>query len=150
MVREICIRTSGLGILLLALNVHAQTSHPGQAVYDKTCAACHNNPEATKSPALDTLKRMRYQAILYALTQGKMQTQAAALSNDERTAVIEYLVGRETANDDWIAAMMCSPDRAKFDPKASGTVTSFGFGNTNHRQLAAVQAGITTAQVGDL
>ena len=49
--------------------------HPGKAIYDRACAACHNNPEATRSPSLDTLKAMRYQTISYALTQGKMQTQ---------------------------------------------------------------------------
>lgn len=34
-------------------------NHPGKAVYDRVCAACHNNPEATRSPSLDTLKAMR-------------------------------------------------------------------------------------------
>ena len=54
--------------------------HLGKAVYERACAACHNNPEATRSPSLDTLKGMRYQTISYALTQGKMQVQASALS----------------------------------------------------------------------
>src|SRR5262245_56320921 len=73
----------------------------GQAIYDRACASCHNDPEATKSPALDALRRMRYQTINYALTQGKMQVQAAALSPTERTAIIEFLVGREATSDEW-------------------------------------------------
>ncbi|HEX4973988.1 MAG TPA: c-type cytochrome, partial [Steroidobacteraceae bacterium] len=60
-------------------------NHPGKAVYDRVCAACHDNPEATRSPSLDTLKAMRYQTISYALTKGKMQAQAAALSAQERS-----------------------------------------------------------------
>jgi len=69
--------------------------HPGKAIYEKACAACHDNPEATRSPSLSTLQAMRYQTISYALTQGKMQTQAAALTPQERTAVVDFLVGRE-------------------------------------------------------
>src|SRR5687768_17517696 len=45
------------------------TPHPGKAVYEQSCAACHNHPEATRAPALDTLKAMRYQTILYALNE---------------------------------------------------------------------------------
>ena len=36
------------------------TLHPGKAVYEQSCAACHNHPEATRAPALETLKAMRY------------------------------------------------------------------------------------------
>src|SRR5215471_6065913 len=77
------------------------TPHPGKAIYDRVCATCHDNPETTRSPSLSTLKAMRFQAISFALTQGKMQTQAASLSNDERNTLIEFLVGREAISDDW-------------------------------------------------
>src|SRR5690349_2622571 len=97
---------------LAAVTVNAQTpleraqasmntAHPGQALYDKTCAACHNNPEATRAPAFDTLKKMRSDTIYFALTQGKMQTQAASLSDDQKKTLIEFLVGREVVKDDW-------------------------------------------------
>lgn len=128
----------------------ASADHPGQAVYDKACAACHNNPEATKSPALDTMKRMRYQAIWYALTEGKMQTQAAALSPDEKTALVEFLVGRETAGDDWFASMMCPDTRKTVDLKPAATVAGFGFDNKNHRRLTAAQAGLATKDMSNL
>jgi len=57
-----------------------QLPHPGQAVYRANCAACHDNPEQTRSPAKSTLGSMSYQVLSFALTKGKMQAQAAALS----------------------------------------------------------------------
>lgn len=126
------------------------TPHPGKAVYGKACAACHDNPEATRSPSLITLKAMRYQTISYALTQGKMQTQAAALTAEERTAVVDFLVGREVTNDDWIAKARCPADRGRVNLDAAATVTGFGFENNNHRHLSAAQAGLSTADFRSL
>jgi polyvinyl alcohol dehydrogenase (cytochrome) len=127
-----------------AMESGKSADHPGKAVYERVCAACHNNPEATRSPSLDTLKAMRYQTINYALTQGKMQTQAAGLTQQERAAVVDWLVGREVANDDWIAQAMCPADRASVDLSAPATMTGFGFDRKNHRHLSAAQSGLKT------
>jgi polyvinyl alcohol dehydrogenase (cytochrome) len=124
--------------------------HPGKAVYERACVACHDNPEATRSPSLDTLKAMRYQTISYALTQGKMQTQGAALSAQERSDVIDFLVGREATRDDWIATAMCQADRGKLDLTAAPTVTGFGFDKKNHRHLSATQSGLRTEDMRNL
>jgi polyvinyl alcohol dehydrogenase (cytochrome) len=124
--------------------------HPGKSVYERTCAACHDNPEVTRSSSLATLKAMRYQTISYALTQGKMQTQAAALSAAEKSAVVDYLVGREATSDEWIAAMMCPAERRAVDLTPTATIAGFGFDQENHRRLSAAQAGLTTANFGDL
>src|SRR5688500_10278209 len=43
----------------------AAVEHPGEAVYERACAMCHNNPEATRSPALDALKKMRFTNVSY-------------------------------------------------------------------------------------
>lgn len=139
-----------MGMQAAANAAQAAAAHPGQAIYERTCAICHANPETTRSPSFDTLKAMRYQTINYALTQGKMQVQAAALSSRERNAVIEYLVGVEATSDDWIAAMMCPADRREVDLTAAATVTGFGFDSKNHRNLTAVQAGLQTADFRSL
>ena len=46
--------------------------HPGEAVYKQSCAACHDNAEATRAPSRDNLKGMSFQFVNYALTNGKM------------------------------------------------------------------------------
>jgi polyvinyl alcohol dehydrogenase (cytochrome) len=125
-------------------------NHPGRAVYERACAACHNNPEATRSPSLDTLKAMRYQTISYALTKGKMQSQAAALSSQERSDVVDYLVGREATSDAWIAKAMCPATRGKLDLDATPSVIGFGFDKKNHRHLSAAQAGLKTEDMRNL
>jgi polyvinyl alcohol dehydrogenase (cytochrome) len=105
----------------------AAGEHPGKAVYDRACAACHNNPDATRSPSLEALRRMRFTNVNYALTEGKMRAQAAALTDAERTAVAEYLTGTMQANDAWVEKMMCPADRRVVDLGPAPTVAGFGF-----------------------
>ena len=133
-----------------AMGMQSDANHPGKAVYDRVCAACHNNPEATRSPSLDTLKAMRYQTISYALTKGKMQAQAAALSAKERSDVIDFLVGRQATRDDWVTKAMCPASRGKIDLSAAPTVSGFGFDKQNHRHLSAAQAGLRTQDMRNL
>ena len=90
-----------------AASVAASAAHPGEALYRSHCAACHDNGQALRAPSLATLKAMRYQAIYFALTGGKMQDQARALSSAQRAALIDYLVGRQPASDAWIERLRC-------------------------------------------
>lgn len=131
----------------------APAIHPGEIVYKQSCAACHDNPEATRSPSRDNLKGMSFQFVNYALTQGKMRDMAAGLSADQRAAVVSYVTGRDTTKTvDWTPGMMCTGARAAVDlggPDAA-TATHFGYDWRNTRKLTAKQAGLTTAQMGDL
>ena len=51
-------------------NTYNTLPHPGQAIYRAKCAACHDSPEQTRSPAKATLGAMSYQVISFALTKG--------------------------------------------------------------------------------
>ena len=128
-----------------------QLPHPGQAVYRANCAACHDNPEQTRSPAKSTLGSMSYQVLSFALTKGKMQAQAAALSEADRGNLINYLTGRSTATlDAWSKPMMCGASRLPVDLKPTPSISTFGFDARNTRTLTARQAGLTTAQLSKL
>ncbi|MDR2215155.1 MAG: cytochrome c, partial [Nevskiaceae bacterium] len=91
--------------------ITSQTNPAGQAVYDKACATCHAMPEATKSPPLDTLRRMGPRSVSHALTNGKMKAQAASLSAKEIDDVVNYLAATADIDNSWIAAHTCSADR---------------------------------------
>ncbi|HEY0960899.1 MAG TPA: PQQ-binding-like beta-propeller repeat protein [Pseudomonadales bacterium] len=129
--------------------VTAPENTAGQQVYDSTCATCHDNPEATKSPPLDTLKRMGPRAVSYALTNGKMKAQAAGLSPQQVDDVVSYLSATANVDNSWIAANTCPSERMDVDT-APVHIGQWGFDARNHRHLTAEQAGLTTEQLGKL
>lgn len=127
-----------------------QMPHPGQAIYRLRCAACHDNPADTKSPSYETLGKMSYQVISFALTQGKMQAQGAGLSEDERGQLINYLTGRsEVSKETWSQAMSCPGGKAAA-LKGQPAVATFGFDARQTRVLTARQTGLTKAKLANL
>ena len=52
----------------------------GEDVYKKHCASCHDNPEATKAPSRDALKRVSALYVTNSLIMGKRTVQGAPLS----------------------------------------------------------------------
>jgi polyvinyl alcohol dehydrogenase (cytochrome) len=128
-----------------------QMPHPGASIYRLRCAACHDNPEATRAPAKATLSAMSVPVLKFALTQGKMQAQAAGLSEDERVQLIEYLTGKSRATrDTWSQAMACTTPARPFDPKVTPSVSTFGFDARQTRTLTARQTGLTRAKLARL
>ena len=85
--------------------------HPGEAVYKASCAACHDNTEATRAPSRDNLKGMSFQFVNYALTQGKMKDIGASLSAEQRAQVVSFVTGGRDPSQvtaDWTKGMMCT------------------------------------------
>ena len=87
--------------------------HPGKAVYEQYCAACHNLP-ATRAPALASLQQMSAQTLRFALTEGIMRQQGSAVLREQFQQLIGYLAAPETGGD-WVAGMMCKPDQRAID-----------------------------------
>ena len=51
-----------------AVTPEQDAAHPGKAVFDRNCAACHANPQATRAPATASLRLMRRPTVEYAIT----------------------------------------------------------------------------------
>ena len=135
--------------------VAAPALHPGEAVYKASCAACHDNTEATRAPSRDNLKGMSFQFVNYALTQGKMKDMGASLTADQRAQVVSFVTGGRDPSQitaDWTKNMMCTGAQAAVDLEGpdAATSTHFGYDANNTRKMTAKQAGLTTGQMGKL
>lgn len=140
----------GLAAPVASLAQSQSQPQPGKAVYDRSCAACHDHPGTSRAPTFEALKAMRYGSIHFALTEGKMQAQAAALTTAERASLLDYLAGRAAVDDGWVANMMCSAKRRVSSLDGPATVSSFGFDEHNNRHLTRQQSGLATADFRNL
>src|ERR1700749_946443 len=62
----------------------------GEQLYKANCATCHENPD-TRAPSMQQLNAMSIQFLSYTLTAGKMKTQGANLSAQDRGTLVSYL-----------------------------------------------------------
>lgn len=140
---------AGLSQQASAQVIETPVNAAGQQIYETVCATCHEMPEATKSPPIETLRRMGPRAVSYALTHGKMKVQAANLSEEDIDNVVSYLAATTDIDNSWIEAHTCPAERSAVDT-GEPTIWTQGFDRHNHRRLTAEQAGLTTAQMGKL
>ena len=122
-----------------------QPPHPGRLVYEAHCAACHDHPEESQARTFQTLQRMIPDMIQYALTDGRMQAQGAALSGRELEDLMDYFRGQTRSDNEWVAAALCPARMRRPEPPPRATVSTFGFGPRNHRHLTAAEAGLSRA-----
>jgi polyvinyl alcohol dehydrogenase (cytochrome) len=68
----------------------------GSALFQRHCAACHSEGTARTGPPIDDLRQLTPEAIVTALSTGRMRVQGEALSEAERRAVAEFVSSRST------------------------------------------------------
>jgi polyvinyl alcohol dehydrogenase (cytochrome) len=66
----------------------------GATVFQRECAACHLQGPGRTGPTVDALRELTPEAIVTALSTGRMRVQGEGLSDVERRAVAEFLTGR--------------------------------------------------------
>ena len=81
----------GLGLFTLPATAQVAPDHPGRAVYNKSCAMCHDNPGATRAATLASIQQQAPARLREVLTTGVMAPMAASLSPQEVTDVIAFL-----------------------------------------------------------
>jgi polyvinyl alcohol dehydrogenase (cytochrome) len=136
---------------VLAAASSAQTEagapHPGEAVYRRACALCHDRPDETRAPSLEQVRALGSRQLRLSLVEGVMQPMAAGLGEGELADLIAWLSDAGLANAAWIERMACPADRRAVDVDAAPVMTSFGLGLRNERRLSAGEAGLTTADM---
>jgi polyvinyl alcohol dehydrogenase (cytochrome) len=136
-------------IILAAAQAAGAADHAGKAVYEQYCAACHNQPDVTRAPALSALQQMSAQSLRFSLTEGIMRQQGSAVPRDQFEQLIGYLAPPDTSGD-WVAGMMCKPDQRAIDLNQPISMSMTGTDARNSRRLTAQQAGLTSGDLRNL
>ncbi|MEP7243950.1 MAG: PQQ-binding-like beta-propeller repeat protein [Gammaproteobacteria bacterium] len=154
---------------LAATVAHAQSPPAppnGEEVFKRVCAVCHMplapavltpqgppDPAALRARAIppERLKMFTPEAILNALTNGKMQAQAASLSDAERRAASEYASGQTfSAFSAASANSVCKDSRPMSSITRGPQWNGWGNGVTNARFQPKSQGKLTAADVPHL
>lgn len=138
------------GLWLLAGTTPASAQSAGEAIYAKTCAACHDNPEASRAPSRASLRAMRRTSIRYHITDGYMRTQAKSLSAAEKDQLLDWLVEGQPDNGAWLQRSMCKGPAARIDAAARPVVTTWGLNARNTRAQTAAETGLKAADIPKL
>jgi polyvinyl alcohol dehydrogenase (cytochrome) len=141
-------------LLLAALSVPTLAASPppdysqGKALYEKTCATCHENPDV-RAPQLSALEAMSAQQLTSSLTEGKMKDQAAGLRRLERRALVRYLTRNTDSSTAWEQDIACDSDYAAISGR-SMMVRGWGYDTHNSRHQPPEYAGLAAADLPGL
>jgi len=121
----------------------------GGAVFKRACASCHQAGQ-TAVPPPDALRAMTPEAIVTALTNGRMAVQGATLSPAEHSAVAQFITGRApvAATASGVLANKCTGATPTTDPTRSPGWMTWGGDATNGRNIP--KGGITAADLPKL
>ena len=120
--------------LIAAQPAPASAQEPGEALYAKRCAMCHDK-DVPRAPRREALRLMSPEAIFGSLQGGTMLPQAVGLSLAEKRAIAVYAAGKDfgtgtaaagrcaasapafTAGGPEWAGWGAGPENARFQPK---------------------------------
>jgi len=132
----------------------AQSESAGVTQYFNNCASCHESTDNThQAPRTAVLKQMTPEHVLDVLTNGSMRSNAAALSDNDKRLIAEWVGGRKIDNESVGAAEKMTNICSSHPPVRESTASAWnGWGSDlrNTRSQTATAAGLTPAQVSRL
>ena len=88
-----------LALLVLLAPVAAAAPPPGEAIYAKRCAMCHDKSGETRAPARSVLENLTVERILAVMATGTMKPQASGLSATDRRMLASFLSSKHGSSD---------------------------------------------------
>ncbi|MCP5433354.1 MAG: PQQ-binding-like beta-propeller repeat protein [Alphaproteobacteria bacterium] len=147
--RHLTVAAACLAVLAVLAGSARAAEADGPTIFKDSCAGCHEAPEM-RAPTLESIRLFSRDALRFALTEGKMQAQAAGLSEDERERLIAWLGADTGRNDAWHAGAVCPEERRAVDLSPDPVIGSWGLGPANRRHLDAAAAGLSQDDLGRL
>jgi polyvinyl alcohol dehydrogenase (cytochrome) len=117
----------------------------GEAVYQKRCAACHDQNN-DRIPPREALQKLPSARILRALDAGPMMAVAFTISREDRMAVASYL-GTNAPVSGPPDSAFCADRRVKLAANPKTSWNGWSPGQNNARFQPADSAGLSTGQV---
>ena len=133
---------------LVSLPLIAADPPSGEALYQKRCAACHDQP-SPRIPPRAALQNLYASRILRVMNSGAMMTIAYTLKRDEKEAVAAYL-GKPGAEPGPPPAAFCKDRAVKVDTSTKLAWNGWGPTASNARFQPATVAGLSIDQVKGL
>lgn len=156
-------------LLCLAATAVAQEGAPaslGEKIFQRVCAGCHTSfvsrasptsehpasAEVSRAPPRESLRDLSAEAVLAALTTGKMRAQGSALSVAERRAVAQFAAAKRFGATAYGSPRTEKPNLCK---RSSSVVAlqdapawnGWGNGLTNARFQPLARGGLTAADL---
>lgn len=153
------LRVIGLAAVVLAIPGRAALAAQGaedELLFATQCAACHMATPAPagspneKAPTRGQLRDFPAEAVLNALTSGKMQLQGGPLNDAQKRLVAEYVTGKHLAAGATGVAQVvnkCRFERAMQDPSRVAGWNGHGNGPAATRFQDAKTGGISAADL---
>src|SRR5689334_4191668 len=124
----------GRSLLLAVLCCSGLVGQDGSALYDRTCASCHNGGN-DRAPSRDALRSMSADRVLAAMETGPMISMAVRLTTADRRAIAEFVSGKpigQALTTTPPAKAMCAASEASF-ALAGSMWTGWGADSGNSR-----------------
>jgi polyvinyl alcohol dehydrogenase (cytochrome) len=145
------VRLGFVAIVLLGCAAPAAAQAPdGAALFKMACASCHAEGQ-TQAPTPAILRQLTPEAVLNAMTLGRMQVQSISLIESEKRAVAEFVTGRRLPPPaPLVVRNKCTSSPAMRDPSSPGGWNGWGNGIANTRFQSAANGGLTAADLPKL